>query len=550
MSEEAFARLAADAERRGDSVEQAIIRARVLPAEKLNALLAEELSVPYIDLANYMFEAETVNLVPAETARRHKVIPAFHIGDTLTVAMANPDDIKALDELRRVTGRNITPALSSASDIERAINDQYGTPTDQAADVVAALSEFDSRELTLELSPSLASRSDEELAGEAPIVRFVNDLLEQSVRDQVSDIHIEPEEQKLRVRVRIDGVMHVTAQVPVRLAPAVISRVKILAQMNIAEKRKPQDGQFEVPTVGRTVDVRVSSFPTVAGENLVLRLLDRASVMIGMDELGFAPAVLGRFQELLRQPYGIVLVTGPTGSGKTTTLYAALQTVNSETKHIITLEDPVEYRLPLIRQCQVNPKAGITFASGLRAILRQDPDIIMVGEIRDPETAEIAIQAAMTGHLVLSTLHTNDAAGAITRLVDMGIPPFLVSSGIIGVLAQRLVRKVCDRCRTTFRPEPELLRAAGLPPDTLLSRGQGCSHCQNTGYRRRTGIYELLLINDHVRRLTMGHTPSTEISNYAIGRGMKTMRDDCAEKVRQGLTTVEELAKNTATPSR
>jgi len=547
VNEAALTHLVADAERRGDTLEHAVLRARVIPADELNSLLAEELSVPYIDLANYVFEPETVRLVPAETARRYKVIPAFHIGDSLTVAMANPDDIKAVDELRRVTGRNITPALSSAIDIERAISEQYGAPVNQAADVAAALSEFDSHELTLELSPSLAARTDEELADEAPIVRFVNDLLAQSVRDHVSDIHIEPDEQKLRVRVRVDGELRISAMVPVRLAPAVVSRVKILARMNIAEKRKPQDGQFEVPATGRTVDVRVSSFPTVAGENLVLRLLDRSSVMIGMDELGFDPATLARFQELLRRPYGIVLVTGPTGSGKTTTLYAALQTLNSETKHIMTLEDPVEYRLPLIRQCQVNPRAGVTFASGLRAILRQDPDIIMVGEIRDPETAEISIQSAMTGHLVLSTLHTNDSAGAITRLVDMGIAPFLVGSGIAGVLAQRLVRKVCDRCRVTFRPEPGLLKATGLPSDTLLSRGQGCPRCRNSGYRGRIGIYELLIVDDQVRRLTMDRTPSTEISNYAVAHGMRTMRDDCAEKVRQGTTTVEELARNTAT---
>ena len=316
--------------------------------------------------------------------------------------------------------------------------------------------------------------------------------------------------------------------------------------MNIAEKRKPQDGQFEVPAAGRTVDVRVSSFPTVTGENLVLRLLDRASVMVGMDEVGIRPGNAGPISGSAGPAVRYCLVTGPTGSGKTTTLYAALQTINSEAKHIVTLEDPVEYRLPLIRQCQVNPKAGVTFATGLRAILRQDPDIIMVGEIRDPETAEIAIQAAMTGHLVLSTLHTNDSAGAITRLVDMGIAPFLVGSGIVGVLAQRLVRKVCDRCRTTFRPEPELLSSTGLPPDILLSHGQGCPFCRHTGYRGRIGIYELLRVDDQIRRLTMGRTPSTDISNYAIAQGMKTMRDDCVEKVRQGITTVEELARNTA----
>jgi type IV pilus assembly protein PilB len=546
ISDDMFRKLAGEALVHGYPVEQAIIRAKILPADELNALLAEELDVSYIDLSNYLFEPETVRLVPAELARRRKVIPAFHIGDSLTVAMANPQDITALDELRRVTGRNITPALSSLTDIERAINEQYGAPAPQEADVAAALSEFDNRELTLQIAPDMAGHSDEELAGEAPIVRFVNNLLEQAVREHASDIHLEPDEQRLRVRFRIDGIMHIASQVPVRLAPAVVSRVKILARMNIAEKRKPQDGQFEIPSAGHTVDVRVSSLPTVTGENLVLRLLDRASVMIGMEEMGFDPAVLSQFQELLRRPYGILLVTGPTGSGKTTTLYAALQTINSEAKHIVTLEDPVEYRLPLIRQCQVNPKAGITFASGLRAILRQDPDIIMVGEIRDPETAEIAIQASMTGHLVLSTLHTNDSAGAITRLVDMGIEPFLVGSSVIAVLAQRLVRKTCERCRSSFRPEPELLNATGLPPDILLSRGQGCSFCRQTGYRGRIGLFELLKVDDQIRRLTMARNPSSEISNYAVAQGMQTLRDDGIRKVRQGLTTVEELVKATA----
>jgi type IV pilus assembly protein PilB len=546
ISDAAFEKLAEEAANRGYPVEQALVKARVLPADELNALLAEELDVPYIDLSNYIFEPETLMLVPAALARRRKVIPAFHIGNSITVAMANPQDITALDELRRVTGRNIVPALSSLTDIERAINEQYGTSSPQEADVAAALSEFDKQELTLEIAPDMAGHSDEELATEAPIVRFVNDLLEQAVRDHVSDIHLEPDEQRLRVRFRIDGIMHIASQVPVRLAPAVLSRVKILARMNIAEKRKPQDGQFEIPSAGRSIDVRVSSLPTVSGENLVLRLLDRASVMIGMEELGLDPTVLNRFQGLLRRPYGIVLVTGPTGSGKTTTLYAALQTINSEAKHIVTLEDPVEYRLPLIRQCQVNPKAGITFASGLRAILRQDPDIIMVGEIRDPEAAEIAIQASMTGHLVLATLHTNDSAGAITRLVDMGIQPFLVASSVIAVLAQRLVRKTCERCRSSFRPEPELLNSTGLPLDILLSRGQGCPHCRQTGYRGRIGLFELLTVDDQVRRLTMARNPSSEISNYAIAQGMKTLRDDGIQKVRQGVTTVEELVKATA----
>jgi type IV pilus assembly protein PilB len=545
ISDAAFQKLAGEAIDDGYPVEQAIIRAKILPIDELNTLLAEELDVPYIDLSNYMFEPETVRLVPAALARRRKLIPAFHIGDSLTVAMANPQDITALDELRRVTGRNITPALSSAVDIERAINDQYGVPTAQEDDVAQALSEFDNQELTLQIAPGMDGHSDEELATEAPIVRFVNDLLISAIRDHASDIHLEPDEQRLRVRFRIDGIMHTASQVPVRLAPAVLSRVKILARMNIAEKRKPQDGQFEIPSAGHTVDVRVSSLPTVTGENLVLRLLDRASVMVGMDELGFDPAVLSEFQELLRRPYGILLVTGPTGSGKTTTLYAALQTINSESKHIVTLEDPVEYRLPLIRQCQVNPKAGITFASGLRAILRQDPDIIMVGEIRDPETAEIAIQASMTGHLVLSTLHTNDSAGAITRLVDMGIEPFLVGSSVIAVLAQRLVRKTCERCRSSFLPEPELVKSAGLPPDILLTRGQGCPYCRRTGYRGRVGLFELLPIDDHIRRLTMARNPSSEISNYAVAQGMKTLRDDGIQKVRQGLTTVEELVKAT-----
>jgi len=376
----------------------------------------------------------------------------------------------------------------------------------------------------------------EDLAQEAPIVKFVNLLIMEAVKSRASDIHIEPEEDSLRIRFRIDGFLHEISSPSKNMQAAIISRIKVLSKMDIAEKRKPQDGQLQMRIENRNIDVRVASFPTVYGENVVLRILDKANVILELSQLGFVKEVLATFQELIKQPNGIMLVTGPTGSGKTTTLYAAIQTINSEERNIITLEDPVEYHLPRIRQSQINPKAGVTFAAGLRSILRQDPDVIMVGEIRDLETVDIAVQAALTGHLVFSTLHTNDAAGTISRLLDMGAEPFLVSSSVIGILAQRLVRAVCPKCK-----EPHKETEDGK--EYTYYRSKGCGYCKNTGFHGRLGIFELMVIDDKIRKLISTKASSEEIRKAAQEAGMRTLREDGLARARTGITTLEEVMR-------
>jgi type IV pilus assembly protein PilB len=370
-------------------------------------------------------------------------------------------------------------------------------------------------------------------------------MIMQAVKDRASDIHIEPEEDNCRVRYRIDGILHEINILPKNLQSAVISRIKILSKMDIAESRKPQDGRIRIKIESRDLDIRVSTFPTVHGENIVMRLLDKTSVILGLKELGFLENELNAFDKLIKHPNGIILVTGPTGSGKTTTLYAALSAISSMEKNIITIEDPVEYELPLIRQTQVNPKAGITFANGMRAILRQDPDIIMIGEIRDKETAEIAIQAALTGHLVFSTLHTNDAPSAVTRLIDMEVEPFLISSSVIGILDQRLVRLICNKCKEKYTPTEEVLKELNMKEGSLLYRGKGCPACKNTGFVGRVGIFELCAINDELKKMIDARRSADEIKKKAIALGMKTLREDGVKKIEMGLVSLEEVLEVT-----
>lgn len=388
-----------------------------------------------------------------------------------------------------------------------------------------------------------------DLDDKAPVIKLVNLMIYQAAKSRASDIHIEPYEKELKIRFRIDGVLHNTLSPPKRYQSAIISRVKIMSNMNIAEKRLPQDGRIKIKMPDREIDLRVSTIPIVHGERVVMRLLDRGAMFYGLEEMGFSPDKLERFSRLIALPYGIILVTGPTGSGKSTTLYGALSRINTEDRNILTIEDPVEYRIPGIGQIHVKPKINLTFASGLRHILRQDPDVIMVGEIRDLETAEIAIQASLTGHLVFSTLHTNDAAGAITRLIDMGVEPFLVSSSVIAIMAQRLVRVICPKCRERYVPPPETLRALGLSPadlpDGTVSRGKGCDHCMGTGYRGRSGIFELLVIDDEIRQLVLDRISSNVIKKTALGKGMLTLRGDGAQKVAKGITTIEEVLRIT-----
>jgi general secretion pathway protein E len=383
------------------------------------------------------------------------------------------------------------------------------------------------------------------MAEDQSAVKFVNDLLERAVQESASDIHIEPQENRVRVRLRVDGMLREIDRPPTELGPVITAHLKVLANLDISEKRQPQDGRLDLRVAGRNIDVRLSTFPTICGEAVVLRLLDRAQKPPSLTELGMSPGTATEFEKLFRQPHGILLVTGPTGSGKTTTLNTVLHDIRSEEKNIVTIEDPVEYRQEGIRQCQVNRKAGITFAGGLRSLLRQDPDIMMVGEIRDSETAEVAFQAALTGHLVFSTLHTNDAPGALTRLVDMRVEPFLISSSVIGIMAQRLLRRVCRRCAELYVPPEPILRRLGAQPGTKFRRGVGCPECNDLGYRGRIGTFELLTLDSTIRRMVMEGKAADEIKQIAVKMGMVPLREDAAAKARAGLTSPEEVIRAT-----
>jgi len=522
-----------EAEETGKSLKDVLIDSGFISKEHMPLLLSIELGVKTVDLANVIVEPEVANLIPESVVRKFKVLPLFREGNNLTVAMADPTDIRIIDELHRETGLMIEPVLASEMEIVRAIDQTYGA-ADTIYEIVKSIDE-----------KRILSAKD---AGEeAPIVKLTNLIIVQAIRDRASDIHIEPEEKMVRVRYRIDGVLHRVVSLPKFLQMPVTSRIKIMSDLDIAERRLPQDGRIKMDVGNKSVDLRVSLQPTLHGENIVIRILDKSSIMIGIENLGFSKQDLETFLGLIHKPYGMILVTGPTGSGKTTTLYSALNRLNTEDRNIMTMEDPIEYQLPIVRQTQVNPQIGLTFAAGLRAILRQDPDIVMVGEIRDLETAEIAVHAALTGHLVFSTLHTNDAPSAFTRLVDMGVEPFLVSSSVIGVIAQRLVRVICEKCKESYEPTPAVLKELGLPEAEKLKlhRGKGCPLCKGTGYRGRIGIYSVLKVTPKIQELIVSRAPAGEIDKVARSEGMKTLREDCLDKVVNGITTVEEMLRVT-----
>src|SRR5262245_2082717 len=477
--------------------------------------------------------------------RHYVACPVAVEGSTVTVAAADPTDPLLLDDLRQFLGAGVRLCRAPAAAILDAIGRAYEGSSTALQKIVEGIGPTESvAEPTAETDDVTLLR---DMAFEAPVVRLVNLLIDEAVAADASDIHVEPFEENLRVRYRIDGLLYDQEAPPRRLQAAVTSRIKIMAEMNIAERRLPQDGRIRLSARGRRVDIRVSTVPTIHGESIVMRLLDRSSMFMPFDRLGIAPRPAASFEALVRRPHGMVLVTGPTGAGKTTTLYAALDKINAPERKIITIEDPVEYQLKGVNQIPVRPAIGLTFASGLRHIVRQDPDVILVGEIRDRETAEIAIQAALTGHLVLSTLHTNDAAGAVTRLQDMGCEPYLVCSALIGVLAQRLVRRICELCRVQDQPEPADLVALGVDArsETPLWRGQGCDACRGTGYRGRTGIYELLRLTEDARELVLSKAPAGALRRHAVARGMATLREDGWAKACAGLTTVAEIVRIT-----
>ncbi|HTF56525.1 MAG TPA: ATPase, T2SS/T4P/T4SS family [Planctomycetota bacterium] len=529
---------------KGERLGEALRRLGHAGEDHVVAALAEQLRLPVVELAGREIPSEVLDQVGVKTVFRRKVLPFERENGTLRVALADPLDLDVLDELRLLVKGEVVPVLARPSEIDRLIRRYYGV----AADTVDGMVEAAREELTVLREGEAREDEATALAEDAGLIKFVNQLFTEGVRDRASDIHIEPLEEGLRIRYRIDGILH---QIPVppqigRFTSAIISRLKIMSGLNIAEKRLPQDGRIMLKALGHEIDVRVSIIPNVWGEGVCLRLLDRRNIQLTLEDLGMPPKVLEQFRLLIGQPHGILLVTGPTGSGKTTTLYAALQKINAVEDKIITIEDPVEYHLGGIKQIQVNVRTGLTFAGGLRAILRHDPDIIMVGEIRDLETAEIAIQSALTGHLVFSTLHTNDAPSALTRLIDMGLEPFLVSSTIEGLMAQRLVRRVCLMCREEVRPKVAEFETGALPEDIrTFWRGKGCPECRGTGYRGRQGVFELVVLNDSIRELVLKHASAGAVKQACIAAGMRTLRDDGWDRVRTGVTTPEEVIRIT-----
>jgi general secretion pathway protein E len=535
---EALVRAGSDRQRLGEAL---VALGAATHEEVLKAVAAQQ-ALPYLSPEELPSTPPVLKELSPQYLRQSVACPIAIEGTTVTVVTADPTDPLLLDELQQTLPLTIRLCVAPAPAILEAIERAYGAST-ALQKIVEGMGTADRQG-----DPEDDVGHLRDLAFEAPVVRLVNLLLEGALDADASDIHIEPFEDSLRVRYRVDGLLYDQEAPPRRLQAALTSRIKIMAEMNIAERRLPQDGRIRVTAAGgRRVDIRVSTVPTIHGESIVMRLLDRSSVFLPFDRLGFAPAAARGFEALIHRPHGIVLVTGPTGSGKTTTLYAALDKINRPDLKIITVEDPVEYQLRGINQIPVRPKIGLSFASGLRHIVRQDPDVIMVGEIRDLETAEIAIQAALTGHLVFSTLHTNDAPGAVTRLQDMGCEPYLVSSVLSGVLAQRLVRRVCPACRAPDHPDPATLLALGVTDaaGVELFHGKGCDDCRGTGYRGRTGIYELFRITEDARSLIVRKAPAGEIRRLAVAQGMVTLREDAWAKAGAGLTTVEEILRVT-----
>ncbi|MBI2087463.1 MAG: type II/IV secretion system protein [Deltaproteobacteria bacterium] len=506
-----------------------------LSAEAIRSLIALEAGIESADLARTRIDPEALKKVPGQFAADHKVIPIALTQNRLTVAMANPFDLSTLDQLQFMTRLYIDARFAPESKIKEAISRYYGAGANEVA-----------RPETREEKGGYASAEDGDETAGAQVVRLVDTLIGRAVREEATDIHMEPEEKNLRIRFRIDGILHGRPNVSKVLQSAVTTRIKIMANMDISENRLPQDGRIGFPVEGKNYDLRVSTFPTIFGEKIVMRILDKERTVVGLEHLGFSPSALEAFKKSVQRPNGIILVTGPTGSGKTTTLYSTLAFVTTSEKNIMTLEDPVEYEIADLNQSQINPKAGLTFASGLRAMLRQDPDIILVGEMRDAETVDVAIRAALTGHLVFSTLHTNDAVGAIPRLLDMDVNPALMASTFIAIVAQRLVRKICDRCREGTVPDRTLLQLIGLNPampEATFYRGKGCLRCFQTGYRGRVGIFEVLAVSPAIAQLIAQRGSVQAILQKAREEGMMNMMEDGIQKAARGVTTLDEVIR-------
>jgi len=528
-----------------ERIEHCLVRLGFIEERDYLNVYSEELSIPLIDLTKVQIDSELLKQTPSKLVHRDRVIPLDRIDGTIRVATSNPYNLYAFDELRMLMGARIETVLATSEEISRVIKEYYGVGG-HTVETMIGENGHAGVEIVSEHDADNADLIEQ--AQEATVVKLVNEILLEAIRDRASDVHIEPYENDLKIRYRIDGVLHTTNVPPEirRFHLAIVSRIKILSNLNIAEKRLPQDGGFKIRAQNRDIDLRVSIIPTAFGGAVVMRILDKQSVLLSLDQLGLIDEALEGVKHVISQPYGIILVTGPTGSGKTTTLYAGLNTIRNDEIKILTIEDPIEYYLDGIQQVQVKPHIGLTFASGLRSFLRHDPDVILVGEIRDLETAEVAINASLTGHLVFSTLHTNDAVTATTRLLDMGVEPFLVSSSISGVLAQRLVRRICKNCKEEYAPDPkDMPTDFSLEPGQKIFKGKGCRDCRDTGYRGRLGIFELLMVTDQLREMIVQRKSATDMQHVARKKGLKLMREDGWSKVLKGMTTVEEVVRVT-----
>lgn len=533
------------------SISDILIKEGIISQKELMVLLSQELDIPPINLSKYKISPELIRLIPEKIARRYCILPISVLGNTLTLAMSDPLDIFAIDDIKMLTKYEIDPVLATESDIQESINNYYGS---QISDMAEFLKEAEEKEEELEVIEEEGidvSKLAEE-SKKAPIVKMVDLILVEAIKKRASDIHIEPCEKELRIRYRVDGNLQEALTLPKRNQNAILARLKIMSKLDITESRLPQDGRFKIRLDEKEIDFRVSVLPITYGSKVVLRALDKSNLGVGLDKLGFLKESLDLFEEELKKPYGMLLLTGPTGSGKSTTLYSILNRLNTPEKSIITIEDPVEYQVEGITQIQVNPEIGLTFANGLRGLLRQSPDIIMVGEIRDFDTADIAIKASLTGELVLSTLHTNDAAGAITRLIDMGVEPFLIASSLIVAAAQRLCRKICPHCKEKVEIPKAVFERVGINVAELekkgtkeFFRGKGCNRCNNTGYYGRMGTIEILIIDDAIRDMIIKRVSSDQIKDYAVKHGMKTLRENTLRKFLDGETTLEEVLRIT-----
>ncbi|MDP3787655.1 MAG: GspE/PulE family protein [Candidatus Omnitrophota bacterium] len=550
---------------KGIPLRRVLVEQGFISEEELLSLLSSQLYIPILHLIKYKFDPQIINLIPEHIARQYCLIPLSHMGNSLTVAMADPLNIFALDDLRTLTGCNIDMVISPQEEILRAINTQYHLESKDTPQQIIDFTQqgLEAKEAEFIRQDEIELSSAVEESKRAPIVKLVDLMLTQALKKRASDIHIEPEEDCLRIRYRVDGSLYDIFKLPKTNQNAILARVKIISNLDITENRIPQDGRFKVKFEGREFDFRVSSLPTTFGQKFVLRALDKANLSIGLGQLGFSEQPLAIFKEALNKPFGMILVTGPTGSGKSTTLYSVLNQLNTAERNIITIEDPVEYQVEGITQIQVKPEIGLDFVSGLRSILRQSPDVIMIGEIRDSETADIAVKASLTGQLVFSTLHTNDALSSITRLIDMGIEPFLVGSSLIMLCAQRLCRRLCLKCRQATDIPDKFLesigftlpllqkqytgeRRAGLEEKLTFYTASGCKYCNDTGFYGRIAILEAVIINDAIREMIMKKKAADEIKQYAITKcGMKTLRDDAFIKVKMGLTTLDEVIRVT-----